>query len=171
MKDRKKIYEKVPKKEDQLEFSLHKDKENCVITSGDKLHLDNFLCQGSQDFPRIVPWSITETFPPWKRWFLSVRRQGYTRLDQFPSSISRHPSNNYRFFLLARQASGLGERNRKLNKSTEKKREVTFGQTRFDSCQTLQAALQMHVQPLYGFSISFTLFSPSFCGLGEESRA
>ena len=96
---------------------------------------------------------------------------GIYPLDQFPSSISRHPSNNYRFFLLARQASGMGERNRKLNKSTEKKREVTFGQTRFDSCQTLQAALQMHVQPLYGFSISFTLFSPSFCGLGEESRA
>ena len=88
--------------------------------------------------------------------------------DQFPS-LSRHPSDNYRFFLLARQIRRVGDRNRKLNKSRGRERDrigerererererqhsVRWGST----LAKLQAALQMHVQPLYGFSISFTL--------------
>lgn len=83
--------------------------------------------------------------------------------DQFPS-LSRHPSDNYRFFLLARQIRRVGERNRKLNKSRGRERDRIGERERQHSvrrgCSTLaklQAALQMHVQPLYGFSISFTL--------------
>ena len=67
--------------------------------------------------------------------------------DQFPS-LSRHPSDNYRFFLLARQIRRVGDRNRKLNKSRgrerdrigERERERERGSIRSDGVRLLPSS-------------------------------